>query len=571
MSTRPVSVGVVGGGIAGLYCAWKLGSLGHSVSVFETLDRLGGRIETLDLDGFKAECGPMRFELATQPKLRKLGKKTLGITFTDFTPPTGEDPLFPRYDLEQKEKSQAQLRAEKRDGANQSQLTRSLDLLKYGVYRMVTEDRKRSLPEVVDPKETSVIARYALDLTEDDEREIRQSRRLYPGGPTLNSIGLWNALSLVLSPGAVAKVRDVGTFYHLMPDNPSASEWSIFWLRLFRPDAALSTIAGGVDLLVTRLKAKLAELPPEKVIVQTGATVTRVGYGQTQEKVCLSVEYRRNSNTHRSDLDFDHVILALPQWPLRRLAQQFPDEIVRDIDGVIGIPLLKAFLVTRKPWWTARTPAQRGAHLVPTRELHYWLSHDAPEAKGMVMLYTDRPATAYWQPYVAIPHDRAQVNTPDELKTELVRHLLHALKAYADESTAEGASATQTGNATNGHGEHPVTDPAATGNIQKRLLETLSRVGREMLKDPTLDVQWQKMVHVTAFAIRDWSKPPFGAAVHAWMPGTDVPAALDRLAAFGLLGREIVPNVHVCGEAYSDYQGFIEGSLRSADKVLAKI
>jgi monoamine oxidase len=29
--------------------------------------------------------------------------------------------------------------------------------------------------------------------------------------------------------------------------------------------------------------------------------------------------------------------------------------------------------------------------------------------------------------------------------------------------------------------------------------------------------------------------------------------------------------VHVCGEAYSDYQGFIEGALRSAARAIASI
>ncbi|MAT73460.1 MAG: hypothetical protein CMJ58_28595 [Planctomycetaceae bacterium] len=34
------------------------------------------------------------------------------------------------------------------------------------------------------------------------------------------------------------------------------------------------------------------------------------------------------------------------------------------------------------------------------------------------------------------------------------------------------------------------------------------------------------------------------------------------------LSEEGPKNVHICGEAYSDYQGFIEGALSSADDVL---
>ena len=36
-----------------------------------------------------------------------------------------------------------------------------------------------------------------------------------------------------------------------------------------------------------------------------------------------------------------------------------------------------------------------------------------------------------------------------------------------------------------------------------------------------------------------------------------------RIASFGFRGHEAHECLHVCGEAYSDYQGFIEGALRS--------
>jgi phytoene dehydrogenase-like protein len=88
MSDR-LSIGIVGGGIAGLYCAWKLATKGHSITLFECLDHFGGRIETRPLGDFKAECGPMRFELALQPLFKKLAKDELGAEFDKFSEPTG--------------------------------------------------------------------------------------------------------------------------------------------------------------------------------------------------------------------------------------------------------------------------------------------------------------------------------------------------------------------------------------------------------------------------------------------------------------------------------------------------
>ena len=77
---------------------------------------------------------------------------------------------------------------------------------------------------------------------------------------------------------------------------------------------------------------------------------------------------------------------------------------------------------------------------------------------------------------------------------------------------------------------------------------------------------------VSVDAIRDWSKDSYiGAACHAWRHGVKSWEVRERLQAFGLHDAPEVKNVHICGEAYSDYQGFIEGALRSAEAVVKAI
>jgi len=74
---------------------------------------------------------------------------------------------------------------------------------------------------------------------------------------------------------------------------------------------------------------------------------------------------------------------------------------------------------------------------------------------------------------------------------------------------------------------------------------------------------------ITAYGIRDWTRPPYGAGVHLWKPGIEFWKVSEALEAFPLL--EGSPrNVHICGEAFSDYQGFMEGAVRSADRALTK-
>jgi monoamine oxidase len=79
------------------------------------------------------------------------------------------------------------------------------------------------------------------------------------------------------------------------------------------------------------------------------------------------------------------------------------------------------------------------------------------------------------------------------------------------------------------------------------------------------------MESVVAFGIHDWSREPYGGAAQCWRPGTDSVKTREVLAGFGLRGRPEHQNIHVCGEAYSDFQGFIEGSIHSSEAVCRRI
>ena len=77
---------------------------------------------------------------------------------------------------------------------------------------------------------------------------------------------------------------------------------------------------------------------------------------------------------------------------------------------------------------------------------------------------------------------------------------------------------------------------------------------------------------ITSFGIRDWSREPFGAGAHIWKPGVKIEEVIEKLSGFSFSGSSSAPkNIHICGEAYSDYQGFIEGGLRTAQTVVNHI
>jgi oxygen-dependent protoporphyrinogen oxidase len=66
---------VVGGGISGLACAFRLQQLGVSVTLLEASERAGGLIGTMEKDGFLFESGPQSFQGTTAlfDLIRQLG------------------------------------------------------------------------------------------------------------------------------------------------------------------------------------------------------------------------------------------------------------------------------------------------------------------------------------------------------------------------------------------------------------------------------------------------------------------------------------------------------------------
>lgn len=66
---------VIGGGISGLVCAYRLQQLGVPVTLLEATDRAGGLVGTVEKDGFQFESGPQSFQGTEQMLvlIRELG------------------------------------------------------------------------------------------------------------------------------------------------------------------------------------------------------------------------------------------------------------------------------------------------------------------------------------------------------------------------------------------------------------------------------------------------------------------------------------------------------------------
>ena len=242
-----------------------------------------------------------------------------------------------------------------------------------------------------------------------------------------------------------------------------------------------------------------------------------------------------------------HVILALPKAPLFKIQLPKADpelekEFRSRLDAVFGFPLLKCFFFVNNPYWSDDRQPNDIAPYVPGRELQYSKNRD--KTKGMIMLYTDRPGTQFWNDYLSHPTKSDQT---------------------------EGGRLTVQESAVIWRWLQDIKKPKKYGDrkIEKFENDRLLRRFIQYVRDNSAeDITPDRLLLA---GMRDWGLPPFGAAAHSWRPGSQSRDILEKLKAFNLISQDNVPRWHVCGEAYSNYHAFIEGALWSAKDVVCNI
>ena len=504
---------IAGGGFSGLYSALQLSEKGHKVTLIEASpDRWGGRMETSIMNGFVTEWGPMRFETQLQPKFGKL-IEDLEIELVSFTGPKANPSRFPQYDL-----------------PLQEQNLDSLSLLRRGVLLMMGKNP-------TDPLDYRC-QKWIDSLTEDDFRLMRKEATLN-GKPMWNT-GFWNALTEdgILSHQALMKIRDNSTFYHMIPDNLNAIEWAIWWLRAFKSEGQiLATIKKGTGEITIQMLKKLKERP--NVTLMNNAKL--VSFENEGDKIAIT--YIKDNVTVIAAAD--HLMLAMPQYPLKQLKPSLPTEIGELLDSVNGFSMTKVFFVLNKPWWDYKQSPQARANRMPTREIHYFRrpKDNDNDGYGMMLLYTDRPATEFWNYYIEDKenHDRAEVNNNDEIKSQ-----------FANFMSKEVYRSLQGNEAMSKRGL----------KLTKEALLLYSEMSLSEIKEDILN-------SIVSYGIRDWSCSPYGAGNHCWRPGVKSWEVQEKFKAFSLENGK--KNIHIIGEAYSDYTGFIEGAINASDWALELI
>jgi monoamine oxidase len=464
-----LDVAIVGGGVSGLYAAWRLSTLPHppKLAVFETSNRLGGRIDTAELPvpppAAKAEFGAMRF-------LPSMKMVSCLLKYVDI-----EREPFPGLDVQE-----TFLRGVQVDSGGTN--------LPYRFAAGESGNLGALFEKILNgtvPGAFGLTAQQWFDVMRTGKfkgRELWQwgmenVAQEYISNEAYNYLCDASGLdSALLTANAATAIRGVVS---VLPDFAAKN--------VFRP-------VNGFGSLIEALSERIAACP--SCSIHTRRRVTSVGRAPGG----LMLNFAPPEGTSQiavEQVTADRVIFALPRRALELIdfGRLFSDSstgrtlLMSKLAGVNGIPAFKLSVVYEKPWWqayTTTTQVRKGFKNgyavtdLPLRQVFFGLgvgSTQAGNERVLLASYADTRAARFWT-------GQAQVSSSE----------------------------------TRGGGKGTVK-VAGPGNLTDAIDQQLCAL---------LQVDGSLPAPLSA-GFMDWSADPFGGGWHEWVPGVDVITAIPDM------------------------------------------
>jgi monoamine oxidase len=514
-----LDVAIVGGGVAGAYCAWRLAGVGHGagtptpgqaspplcVTLFEASERIGGRLWSFVPPGMPhliAELGGMRVptnQTLVMALIDRLGIETVSVS--------GGDAHNLRY-LRGRRYTVA-------DAGNPEVIP----------YRLPKRYRGKSSGQIA----LETIEQYIPNASRLGLEAWNEARRTAAvDGVPLSEVGFHYLMERDLPPAVYEYVREA-TGYDVFRRNANAAD-------------IMYELAGGASLaapvVAPRLgmeeipRALAAEARRGGAEIRTGQRVRRItsttGDGETGSALRLEVEDVATGNVNA--FTARHVIIAMPPRAIALLA---PDSLPLTAPSfpalqaaLVPVAVGKAYLGYERPWW---------------RDLGITVGHSITDLPLKVTTYLGMEGE---QPG-AQPADQSSLIGPTYAEDTVLDYW--ATFRRQDPTTAGGA---------------PYQRPEI-GAVPDELALP-ERAVREMERQLRLvHGRSVRIGDATMAVMSDWRRDPFGAAYHFWAVGT---TAWDMVP----VARTPVPgvNLSICGEAWSSGQGWTMGALMTAERTL---
>lgn len=554
---------IVGAGIAGLYAAWRLLDKDQSqrIVIIERLNRIGGRLQSdlIEIDEKTQELfRPLRAGLlAAEPEAAFTVKEEEGGMRFTFQM-TELIALIEAMGIDRSQIIEFPMKSEtggnrvcvRGRSMNNREIAEGNNSVWKDIYNLAPSEQDRSPLDLLDSAYLAILkqnGRLTQPTADELTPEFWQDFRLKYSwrGQTLNKWQLWGLLremgnseeALVLLSHALGfagpylSLMSAGEAFQLLKDFPANPKFHTFidgfstlteavYDRVVAMGAQVH-LSTNVDNFVRDgdgVKLEMTRAPEGKnasPYVEGGTPATASG-----KKLVLAVARRALERVFCVSPVFNQAPNARQIWEALQTATEQQ--------------LLKINLYFRTPWWldgelTGQTPVAFGPN------------------------FTDLPANAIY------PFYTTDITGTDEeaMKKRLERPA--ALTIYCDWDNANfwhglqnvGPKFTSELQEVQNKKEDQTIFPASVAVVEEAI-----RQFREVFAFPNIPPPI-----MTSYRL--WNaEADFGFAVHQWAINADDSEVIPFLS-------NPVDGVYTCNEAFSDMQGWVQGSLRSADVMLA--
>jgi monoamine oxidase len=551
-TSAPLDYAIAGGGVSGLYTAWRLladarkkGRPAPSITIYEAGERTGGRLLTwlpMGDVGLRAELGGMRF-IKDQLIVWNLLHKGLAKPFPeeDFIKFWVDDP-------------DSKLRL----------LLRGVSMIvgegdPTQRYELPDDERGQSAGDIVKaiiaqvlgtPENTAVIEKVLGGRQPADRADwdaIKQ--QLTWNGKALSDVGFWNLISDVRTPETYQYVIDAFGYFSLA-SNWNAAEAMEFMQLDFQDPNPYMTLTKGYSALPDSLRD---ELLGAGVRIELNTRLANVRRGEAGTWGLTLVK----GESGRYGVSAKRLVLAMPRRALELVSGygsafdlgSNPD-LKRLVTAVTPIPAFKLFMFYEERWWEKYGITKgRSVSDLPIRQTYY-MPPDNPAigSFGLIMAsYDDARAVDYWQGMIP-PQDQLEHG-----RVEL-REALVGLVQSAGLMQSAGLA---------GEANELVTDPPP--HLHKAPDTMIARATEQLaLLHGIEDPKAIPTPVVGAFA--DWGLDPFGGGWNFWSPQVDVKDVMTRIKT--PLGTGA--GLYIVGDGYSGAPGWVEGALTATEAVLQR-
>lgn len=558
---------IIGAGMAGLYTAWRIlqENPDEDVIILERSNRTGGRLDS-DLIQFtggqtvKEEEGGMRFTFDNMDDLMSLFLM-LGI----------DDEIVP-FPMNSGGNNRLYFRG---NAFTNSEAAEDNYVVWEDLYNLAAQEQGINPTTMINTVFNRILDANPQFTERPDSRtpEFWQKFRLECqwNDVTLNEWSLWNlftemgyskeAITLLYRllgfNGTFLSQMNAGVAYQLLEDFPS------------EPD--FKTLENGFSTLPNALVKAIGK---KRIFLKTNLE----GISKEEGKKGYTLNYStvdKSGESITGSLLAKKVILAMPRLALEKLFiksdafNKLPEgkseKLWDTLQTTTNQALLKINLYYDKAWWGNSISGQPPVEFGPNFS-------DLPLGSVYPFYSIDQETFAALE-YEKFMEDHGK-EVPEYLQGKLdeidAKKYAQpaALTIYCDYMNINFWKALQN----NGPLFNSVMQEKYTGKKPQTLYAASEAVVREATKffKQLFNTHYVPEPVLTSARIWDGStrfnSPPseqFGYGVHQWGIGANDAQVMADLV-------EPLENIYTCGEAFSDYQGWVEGALRSADLVLKK-